>query len=273
MPELPEVESVRRSLQPHLIGRTIRDVQALYPGAVSNDPATFKASLLGQRFGPIERFGKYLAYSFESGAFLMMHLRMTGRAIFTHGQEPVDSHCRIRFFLDAGDELRFSDMRKFGRVAFASNREALERLFTLGPEPLTKAFTVDSLGRALSGRAKVKPALLDQRRVAGLGNIYVDESLFRAGIHPERTVDTLSAEEIENLHAAIEGSIRDALAHGGTTIRNYVQGDGRPGEYKDHLRVYGRFGEDCVQCATTLQRIRVGGRGTTFCPKCQEWDG
>lgn len=270
MPELPEVESVRRSLEPRLLDRTVHAIIAPFPGAVVGDLQLFEDNMRGQRFGPIERYGKYLAFSFVSGAFLMMHLRMTGQAILTGSEDPVDPHCRIRLILDDNDELRFIDMRKFGRVTFAKDRATLETMFTLGPEPLTEAFTVDALAKALSGRAKVKSALLDQRRIAGLGNIYVDESLFRAGIHPERTVDTLTPTDIEKLHSAIEGSIADALAHGGTTIRNYVQGDGRPGEFKDHLRVYGRFDEACLQCGTTLQRIRVGGRGTTYCPNCQE---
>lgn len=269
MPELPEVESVRRSLEPQLVGRIIEDVVVLFAGSVSGDVQSFRESLTGQRLSGIERFGKYLVFGFASGAGLVMHLRMTGQAVVKSATEPLDRHCRLRFVLDDERELRFHDVRKFGRVAFVPDRRDLSGCFALGPEPLTADFSVDALAAALKGKAAVKSVLLDQRKIAGLGNIYADESLFRAGIHPQRPASSLSAEEIERLHAAIEATLREAIEHGGTTFRNYVQGDGRAGGYRDHLRVYGRYGETCIRCGTALRRIRVVGRGTTYCPACQ----
>lgn len=270
MPELPEVESVRRSLEPSLYDRCIRRVEVLFPGAVQNvDAREFAQRLVGECFDALERYGKYLVFRYKSELFMMMHLRMTGRALVVSQEAPVDPHCRLRFMLDNDSELRFSDVRKFGRVALAEDRTELSRLFTLGPEPLTDAFTPQALAQALRGRTAVKGALLDQHRVAGLGNIYVDEALFRAGIHPARTVDTLDSREIARLHSAIEDALREALDHGGTTIRNYVQADGQPGDYAQYLLVYGRAGEPCRQCGGSLERTRVAGRGTTFCPHCQ----
>jgi len=270
MPELPEVETVRRSLLPHIKERVVHNVDILFPGAIQGEANQFVQHITGQTFADIERYGKYLAFRFQSGAYLKMHLRMTGRAVYVPASQQLEKHARVRFVLDNGHELRFIDIRKFGRLAFAPKRQHLLSMFTLGPEPLTKAFTVEALQHALRGSATVKSVLLDQRRMAGLGNIYVDEALFRARIHPTRRVNTLTKKEIQRLHQAIEQALAEALEHGGTTIRNYVQGDGRPGEFADHLRVYGRFDEPCVTCGTTIQRIRVAGRGTSFCPQCQQ---
>lgn len=270
MPELPEVESVRRTLEPALVGRTIVDVEVVFAGSVSGlSPEAFRSRLLGERFAGMERYGKYLVFRFESGLYMSMHLRMTGRAVLSQKGEPIGPHDRVRFFLDDERELRFSDLRKFGRVGLAEREADLPNREALGPEPLTEQFTVDALRNALRGRTSVKAAILDQKRIAGLGNIYADESLFVAGIHPERKVDTLSAAEVERLHQAIEHCIADALAYGGTTFRDYVQGDGRPGGYAERLKVYGRHGQPCVKCGHSLERTRVAGRGTTFCPKCQ----
>lgn len=272
MPELPEVESVRRSLTPQLVGRTITDVEVLFPGAIEGMQArSFSRSLVGECFTPLERYGKYLVFPFHSGRFLVMHLRMTGQAVVVNGEQPLDPHCRLRFLLDDGSELRFNDIRKFGRVWIAEDRGQLAERIRLGPEPLTDAFTPDALRQALRGRGSVKGALLDQKRIAGLGNIYVDEALFRAGIRPDRPAGSVTDEEVEQLHGAIEEVLAEAVRHGGTTIRNYVQGDGAPGSFAEQLEVYGRHGAPCVRCGERLERMRVAGRGTTFCPRCQRW--
>lgn len=272
MPELPEVETVRRSLTPKLVGRTITGVEVLFPGAVEGlEPGRFRSSLVGERFAAVERYGKYLVFRLASGRFFLMHLRMTGRTVVLDGGRPPDPHCRIRFFLDDGRELRFSDIRKFGRVRLVEDRGELEGILQLGPEPLTDAFTPRALRRALRGQGSVKGALLDQKRVAGLGNIYADEALFRAGIRPDRPACTLTDEEVGRLHRAVEDVLSEAVRFGGTTIRNYVQGDGAPGTYRERLQVYGRHGAPCVRCGAVLERMRVAGRGTTYCPRCQRW--
>lgn len=270
MPELPEVESVRRTLTPDLVGRCITRVEVLFPGAVQGtDPDVFCERLAKQCFEGLERYGKYLVYRFQSGLFLLMHLRMTGRAVVVGPATQPDPHCRIRLHLDDGNELRFSDIRKFGRVALAEDRQQLGTMFRLGPEPLTEDFTKEALRHAMRGRTSVKAALLDQKRIAGLGNIYADEALFEAGIHPARRAESLTELEIERLHGAVEYVLTEALKHGGTTIRDYVQGDGTPGSYAERLQVYGRSDEPCPRCSAVLERLRVAGRGTTYCPRCQ----
>lgn len=270
MPELPEVETVRRTLEACLSGRTVAGVEVLFGGCVADgDPAAFAARVKGQRITAVVRRGKYLLFRFASGDGMWLHLRMTGQAVLAVPADPPQPHCRLRIFLDDGRELRFGDVRKFGRVGFVAAGEEVPGTAGLGPEPLTPEFTVDALRRALHGRVTAKGALLDQRRIAGLGNIYADEALFRAGIHPARRAETLTDGEVLRLHAAIEACLAEALAYGGTTFRSYVQADGSPGGYTERLRVYGRHGLPCVQCGTPLERTRVAGRGTVYCPRCQ----
>lgn len=270
MPELPEVETVRRSLAAHIIGLEIIDVKLYFPGIVMGlDPEAFRHKMIGQVFAEVERYGKYLAFRFESGAYWMAHLRMTGQLVVAHDRNQTSPHLRLAIVTHTGLVIQFIDIRKFARVTFSPDRSSLLRLFQLGIEPLKEEFTVSALKSTLVGRARIKSALLDQRRIAGLGNIYADEALFAAGIHPERRLNTLGDTEIARLHHAIETCLRAALEHGGTTIRNYVQGDGQEGEYAARLAVYGRKGEPCKRCGTELQKIAVGGRGTTFCPQCQ----
>lgn len=269
MPELPEVETVRRSLAAHIVGLEIADVHLNFPGIVSQpDPDTFRQKMTGQVFAAVERYGKYLAFRFESGAYWMAHLRMTGQLVMAEANTP-SPHLRMAVLLTSGLVIQFIDIRKFARTAFVPDAAHLHQLFNLGIEPLKEEFTVSALKSTLAGRARVKSALLDQRRIAGLGNIYADEALFGAGIHPERRLNTLRDADIEKLHQAIESCLRAALEHGGTTIRNYVQGDGKQGEYAARLAVYGREGEPCRRCGTRLRKIAVGGRGSTFCPECQ----
>lgn len=270
MPELPEVETVRRSLAAHVRGLRIVDVDVYFPGMIEGmEPEAFQRAMTGQTFADIERYGKYLAFRFESGAYWIAHLRMTGQLIATYERQALSPYLRLAIVTHTGLTLQFIDIRKFARVGFAPNRSSLLNMFQLGIEPLKEEFTVSALKSTLTGRARIKSALLDQRRIAGLGNIYADEALFAAGIHPERRLDTLSDGEIARLHQAIETCLRAALEHGGTTIRNFVQGEGKAGEYAERLAVYGRQGQPCKRCGTKLQKIAVGGRGTTFCPQCQ----
>lgn len=269
MPELPEVESVRRSLVPRIAGRRIEEVDVFTPGVVSTpSPEGFRAALVGRRIDALERYGKYLAFRLDPAGYWLTHLRMTGRLHWSpHRIE--SPHLRLAVAFDDGGVLHFIDIRRFGRVAYLPDFPALERRIPTGVEPLKEEFTVSALKRALTGKAPVKSALLDQRRIAGLGNIYADEALFRARIHPARRLDTLSDEEIAALHRAIEAVLAEALSYGGTTVRDYRQGDGRRGEFAARLQVYGRAGEPCLRCGGILEKVRLGGRGTTFCPRCQ----
>ena len=271
MPELPEVETVARGLDSALAGRAITAVDVVWPGSiVEPDPETFSARSRGQRVRGVRRRGKWVVFDLDGGDTLLVHLRMTGRLLIEPGRCADPDYLRIRFVFDDGRSLCFSDMRKFGRVWLLDDPAVV--LGMLGPEPLADDFTVERLGGILAGRRRqIKPLLLDQNVIAGLGNIYVDESLWRAAIHPLRRSDTLSADEVQRLHQSIRAVLEEAIEREGTTLddRGYVGADGRPGGFAKQLGVYGRAGETCQRCGCTIERIVVGQRGTHICLECQ----
>jgi formamidopyrimidine-DNA glycosylase len=272
MPELPEVETIRRSLSPRLLGRRIEGLEILWPKAARGLTAAEAGRLLaGKAIGGLSRRGKYLLLELADGDTLVFHLRMTGQLLVRAAGSPREPHTRLVFSLAGGEELRYTDVRKFGGFIYLpAGGEPPAGLAALGPEPLAEEFTPDFLGAALSGRrAPVKNVLLDQRRIAGIGNIYADEALHRAGILPARPASSLCRAEIERLHQAIRTVLSEGIADRGTTKRNYVDGDGRPGQYQARLRVYGRAGERCPGCGTKIVRMVVAGRGTYYCPTCQ----
>lgn len=277
MPELPEVETVRRQLAAALPGRTVETVRVLLPRVVQNvTPEELGSLVAGRSFADIGRRGKFLLLNFArhngSDARLIIHLRMTGRLMVTDAQADELPYTRVVFSLDDGRELRFADMRTFGTLHFVGegHDDGPPSLASLGPEPLDDSFTPDVLADALAGRrAPIKAVLLDQRRVAGLGNIYVDESLYLTRIHPERPAGELTDEEIARLHGAIRSVLEEAIVKGGTTIRDYVDGRGVPGEFQQYLHAYGRAGQPCGRCGAEFIRLRVAGRGTHVCPRCQ----
>lgn len=269
---MPEVETIKRSLAPRLLGRRIEDFQAIWPGAVHNitvDRA--RGLMIGQVIGGLSRRGKYLLLELASGDRIVFHLRMTGQLLLRPVGSPLESHTRLVFTLSHQEELRFTDMRKFGGLDFlAAGCPETPGLRELGPEPLADAFTADILQGILSGRkAPLKSVLLDQHSLAGVGNIYADEILHRAGFPPTVPACSLKESEIALLHAKIREILGEGVCHRGTTKRNYVDGDGRPGEYQEKLRVYGRAGKPCTACQETIIRTVVGGRGTYYCPRCQ----
>ncbi|MCG0239875.1 MAG: bifunctional DNA-formamidopyrimidine glycosylase/DNA-(apurinic or apyrimidinic site) lyase [Firmicutes bacterium] len=273
MPELPEVETVRRTLAPRLLGRAIEEVEVFRPAQVRYpDPETFRRSLRGRRFAEPGRRGKYLLLHLEGGGVLICHLRMSGRLYLTPAGAPRAPHTHVVFHLDDGQELRYQDQRTFGgfHLPDPDGRGTPEGLLTLGPEPLDDAFTPAYLHSRLAGRrAPVKAVLLDQSAVAGLGNIYADESLFRAGIRPDRPAGEVTPEEAEALWAAIRAVLAEAIAHRGTTFSLYLDGEGRAGDYYRLLRVFGRQGQPCPRCGAAVVKSRVAGRGTHWCPQCQ----
>lgn len=272
MPELPEVETIRRSLLERLVGRRIENVEVFLPRAIKF-PAVeeFIARVRTQKIFRLERRGKYLLLLLESGDTLVFHLRMTGRLYFR--EKPAwNKHIRLLLLFEKGGALCFEDVRTFGEIRLLDphERQTFAPFLTLGPEPLTKAFHVRFLEQTLArSKQRIKSFLLDQGKVAGLGNIYVDEALFAAGIHPLRRACTLNRDETFRLHAATNKAIEEGLRDGGTTFRDYVDGEGREGFHQQKLRVYHREGEPCLVCGTPIEKIRVGGRGTRFCPKCQ----
>jgi formamidopyrimidine-DNA glycosylase len=273
MPELPEVETIRLALEPHVVGRTFERVEILDPRLVRPfEPLGVAAELEGERVAALERRGKYLVVRFDSGRVLLIHLRMTGSLRHArHGQLDDDPYRRAVVNLDDGSDVAYRDVRRFGTWLLLEPEEVDDYLGRrLGGEPLERTFTARRLGERLAGRrAPLKALLLDQRTVAGLGNIYVDEALWRARLHPLREAGTLDGDELRRLAKGIRESLRAGLARQGASLRDYSTPDGSRGRAQDRFRVYGRTGEPCPRCGTPIDKIRVGGRGTWYCPNCQ----
>jgi formamidopyrimidine-DNA glycosylase len=273
MPELPEVETIRLALEPHVVGRTFERVEIHDPRLVRPfEPLAVAAELEGERVAALERRGKYLVVRFESCRVLLIHLRMTGSLRHARrGELGEDAYRRAVVNLDDGSDVAYRDVRRFGTWHLLEPDEVDEYLGRrLGGEPLERTFTVKRLGERLSARrAPLKAALLDQRTVAGLGNIYVDEALWRARLHPLREAGTLDDDELRRLAKGIRESLRAGLARQGASLRDYATPDGSRGRAQERFRVYGRAGDPCARCGTPIDKIRVGGRGTWYCPSCQ----
>ena len=272
MPELPEVETIRRHLAPHLEGRTLERMEVL--DARWGEPAApeeMADAVDGRRVERVGLRGKYLIFELEDEVFLVMHLRMTGNLLLAPGDED-PRFTRVRFRLEGGERLVFADMRRFGTGVVLLGADALDDYFAarLGVEPLDEEFTAEALRAAARGRrAPVKAFLLSQERIAGVGNIYADEALFRARIHPLRPVGALKRPQIEALREAVVESLEAGIDARGATIDDYRNPDGASGSFQDRFLAYGREGEPCVRCGTPLRKIRAAGRGTYFCPRCQ----
>ncbi len=276
MPELPEVETIRRDLVPALVGRRIVGLELRWPRTLDRPPtrAEAEALLVGQRIVGLRRRGKYLLIDLRSGAILVIHLRMSGRLGSVAADSPEPAHLRACLLLDDGTELRFVDMRKFGRLyVLAGASELAEVLVNVGPEPLDDRLTLAAFRERLAQRrTRLKALLLDQRFLAGLGNIYVDEALFRAGLHPLRSAGELTEREVARLYEACRGALTVAINNGGTTFRSYRDGWGRRGRHKELLLVYDREGQPCYVCGGEIEKLRVAGRGTHLCAVCQPLD-
>jgi formamidopyrimidine-DNA glycosylase len=274
MPELPEVETVARELRPLLTGRELAGGRVLWPRTLAEpDPAVFSARLAGQRFVDVGRRGKYLVCTLDSGDKLIIHLRMTGRLAVVPPDSPTlgGPHVRAILPLVGGDCLIFTDSRKFGRIWLVDDPARV--VGKLGPEPLAGDFTAEALAARLrSRRTAMKALLLDQTVVAGLGNIYADEALFVAGIHPLRPAASLTDEEISRLHAAIRQVLTESIGALGTTLRDYRPPYSPQGAYQNQLRVYQQADRPCQRCGAPIRRIRVAQRSTHFCPHCQPKD-
>jgi formamidopyrimidine-DNA glycosylase len=277
MPELPEVETVRTGLRTLVLNRRITGLRVgVFEGVVGDlGVDATRARLLDRTIVDVARRAKYLFLVLDDETFLSVHLRMTGvLQVVPRDAAPLRfEHLAIE--LDDGNDLRYSDQRKFGRVLHIESSGYDEHDRFLGPEPLEPSFTPAVLAERLRGRtAPIKASLLDQRRVAGLGNIYVDEALFRAGIHPLRPAGSMTAPEAERLHAAIQAVLSEAIARQGTTFSSFSNPYGESGNNQPNLRVYGRGrkGEPCLICGSALELLTVGGRSTHFCAVCQPLD-
>jgi formamidopyrimidine-DNA glycosylase len=284
MPELPEVETIRRGLEKHLKGLTLKRVDVLLKKQFQGSAE----GIIGARVVGVRRRGKITSIDLSSGKSLLVHLKLTGQLVFSKGKEtfagghpipfagktlPTKATHVIFYFTD-GSTLFFNDIRQFGWIKLVrrDDLEKLGELGKLGPEPFTGEFTVEYLTGIFAKTLKpIKQVLMDQEKIAGVGNIYANDTLFESKIDPRRPAKSLSEKEIDLLHEKIEEVLRDGLKYGGSSESAYVNVDGEEGHYQDHARVYGRAGDDCLNgCGEKIKRVELGGRGTFFCPKCQK---
>jgi formamidopyrimidine-DNA glycosylase len=270
MPELPEVETVVRGLRLPLAGRTLDGVTVRWPRTIAFPSVDeFEARIVGRQVVSVGRRGKYVVIGLDKG-YLLIHLKMSGRLLVAPADEPQDMHTHTVFDLSDGRQLRFRDVRKFGRVYLVDDAELVTA--GLGPEPLDDEFSLNAFRRLLDRRrGRLKSLLLNQAFLAGLGNIYADESLFAARLHPLRKADSLTPDEQARLYEAMRLVLSRAVAGRGTTLddQGYVDARGQAGAYQEQIAVYGRQGQPCPVCGTAIERIVVGGRSTHFCPQCQ----
>lgn len=283
MPELPEVETIRRDLAQYILGKTIERVE-VYDQKISPQEKGLSLCLLGKSFQAIDRRGKLLWLTVDSDAFLLIHLKMTGQLLYRetkilcgggHSLKSVDDYSdrflRVLVRFSDGGELLFKDMRRFGFLRLVDQKEKERVLSTFGIEPMTSTYTLSAFLRVIDKkRVTVKTFLLNQRWIAGVGNIYADEACFLAKVLPWRQVSSLSLKETEKLFRGVEETLRIAVENRGTTFRNFVDGQGKEGKNAEFLRVFGRQGQDCVFCAAPIVKTRHAGRGTHYCPACQK---
>ncbi|MFD0698677.1 DNA-formamidopyrimidine glycosylase [Paenibacillus sp. GCM10027628] len=273
MPELPEVETVKRTLNMLVTGKTIEYVQVKLPRIIQkpDDIHLFEVLLQGQTIRTIERRGKFLRFVLDDYV-MVSHLRMEGRYGLYQGDDPVERHTHVLFRFTDGTELRYKDVRQFGTMHLFPKGDELTQppLHKLGLEPLDEAFTFEAFKERIAKRStKIKPLLLNQEYIVGIGNIYVDESLFLSGIHPEREASSLTRKELEALHEAIVRTLRGAVEVGGSSIKSFVNGQGEIGLFQHQFNIYGRQSESCKKCGSQIYKTVVGGRGTHICPVCQ----
>ena len=272
MPEMPEVETVRRTLLPLIKGKTIKEVTVWYPKIITGDAKEFARQLAGKKIVTIDRYAKYLLIRLSDNLTIVSHLRMEGKYRLVKINTKKDKHDHVQIIFSDNSALRYNDVRKFGRMQLIKTGTEKEKtgISKLGAEPNSAAFTVSYLQNGLARKKKnIKSTLLDQSVVAGLGNIYVDEVLWETKIHPLSQANTIPTKKVAQLHDNINSLIELAIAERGTTVHTYLDANGKTGGFQKMLQVYGHKNEPCVRCGTPLEKIKVNGRGTTFCPKCQ----
>lgn len=272
MPELPEVETVRRGLVALVKGRTIEKVVVRYPKMVTPEATIFAEKLKNKKILDIKRRGKYILFEFSNDLAMVSHLRMEGKYSVVARSDEYNKHDHVIFELDNGQDLRYNDTRKFGRMNLVNAGEEMQigGLKTMGPEPTPETLTIEYLTHQLRSRKRgMKSFLLDQSMIAGLGNIYADEVLWLSKIHPQQVSNTLTDPEISLLRESIFEELAKAIDAKGTTVFSYLNADGHAGSFQNQLNVYHRQGLPCHRCGTLIERIKVAQRGTHFCPHCQ----
>ncbi len=274
MPELPEVETIARALKPLLVGQTISRVEVRWPRSIEMPSADeFERALVGRTVKDASRRGKFVVFSMAPCGALLVHLRMTGQLLLDQPGRPVapDKHTHVLIHFASGATLRFRDTRKFGRMYLVDDPQQV--VGNLGPEPLAEELTPQCFAETLARRHRqIKPLLLDQRILAGVGNIYADEALWEAGIHPLRQAHQLTPQQAHRLWAALRHVLVSAIEHRGTSLRDYRDPEDRPGEHQWSLAMRGAKGQPCRRCGHPIERIVVGQRGTYYCPVCQPAD-
>lgn len=274
MPEMPEVENIVVGIKDFIENKKIVDVEIIKGDVIKSPSSDEYRKLLQDRIiKSLKRRGKYIIMSLDDGRLNIIHLRMTGKLLYKQENEDIDKYSCVIYHLEDKTKLIYADIRRLGTLDLITTDEIsrLKGLYTLGAEPLSSEFTIEYLKDCLNkSKTKIKPFLLNQKNVAGLGNIYVDEALVISKIHPERKANSLSDEEIERLHQAINLVIIEGIRDGGTSFRDYRNGLGKKGSHQDKLYVYNRKGKECRFCDTLITKIVLNGRGTYFCPNCQK---
>jgi len=273
MPELPEVETIVADLRPHLVGLTVVRCELSFPTIVRHpEPEVFIDSVVGMRIESVGRRGKYILIGLGEGLLLVVHLGMTGQLRLVDPVAPLENHTHAVFFLDDGKQLRYRDPRRFGRLLLGTQQALLDakKMPRLGPEPIDPEFAADELYRRLrKRRTALKAVLLDQGAIAGVGNIYADESLHKARLRPDRIAGTVSKKSARRLHESLRESLQTAITNRGSSVDTYRDAWGEIGGQQEKLLVYGRAGEPCFTCGRPLSVIRIAGRTTVFCRHCQ----
>ena len=272
MPELPEVETIARGLKKTLVGKKIEDVKVIFPGIVKEDSKDFTRHVVKTKVLSVRRRAKFILIDLSNRKTILLHLGMTGSCLFLRPSSPLNKHDHLTVMLCRSQkELRYNDQRKFGRIkSFStSNQGSISDLRKLGPEPLDMSSS-DFLSLFTKRKGRIKSTLLNQQVMVGLGNIYADESLFEARIHPLQRADKLSPQKLRRLHQAIQKILKRAIRAGGSSIENYYNVDGEIGSFQLQHNVYGREGLACKICGAKIRRIKISQRSSYFCPRCQK---
>lgn len=271
MPELPEVETVRRGLTNLVVGKTIQSVEVRWEKIPGMSSEEFDAELAERKIERVDRRGKYLLFRLSGDKTLVSHLRMEGAYYTVPAGTAPGKHDLITFHLSDNVDLFYRDTRKFGRMNLVDTDKTMTvaGLAKIGPEPTEETLTLEYMQKEFQRKGAIKPFLLDQSHIAGLGNIYVDETLWMAKIHPLQPANTIPLEQMKILRRAIIDELKVATEHHGTTVHSFTNAFGEAGGFQNELKVYGRVGEPCYRCGTILEKIKVAQRGTTYCPHCQ----
>lgn len=273
MPELPEVETIRRGLCKNTLGLKIIDVAIFLPKIINTTPTLFRNAVIGKTIIDAKRRAKIIIITLSSDYSLVIHLKISGQLLYLPKTAPIKKHTHVIFNLSNKYQLRFWDQRRFGYVKMFEKSDMVKFIndMEFGPEPLEKTFTLKSLRQLLKKRpnGRIKPILMDPKFISGIGNLYADEILFYAKIHPLRNPDSLNDMEINKIYQGIRKILNLAIKKRGSSVELYVDVEGKPGGYVPYIKAYGREGESCLRCRTVIKRIKIGSRSASFCPHCQ----